>query len=314
MKKAGSFIVLIVLALALGVLTYMATHPPVKPAPQNTAATPETTQETAMARQEEPATGSTEEVLNAVAQINNLEKPDIALDTPQAPTTSETDEQDVTAEAPPPVQEETAEAAVNAIAPKTSPPPAAVESANADINVPAMMVDRVLGDPKAPVTIVEYASLTCPHCAHFANTILKDVKTQLIETGKAKLIFRDFPIDRYAMYAAKLARCAPEDKFYSLIEVFFRSQERWTKNEDPLKALKQYGALAGMSGARMEACLASEELENYISLGVSEAQRKYAIRSTPTFVFNFGEETLAGAQPVEKFVEVTERLTQAAQQ
>lgn len=172
------------------------------------------------------------------------------------------------------------------------------------------MRDRVLGNPDAPVTIIEYASLSCSHCAHFATTVLPEVKKRLIDTGKAKLIFRDFPLDQYALKASMMARCLPADKYFNVIEVIFSNQDRWSKAEDPLAALAQLGNLAGMSAEAFKACTENHALETAILNAMQEAQTKYRIQSTPSFSFNNGAEELRGAQPVEKFEEVVNRLTQ----
>ena len=82
--------------------------------------------------------------------------------------------------------------------------------------------DRILGKPDAPITIVEYASLTCPHCAHFQAEVLPEIKKQWIDTGKAKLVLRDFPLDEEALRAAMIARCAPPDRYYAFAETFLR--------------------------------------------------------------------------------------------
>jgi len=86
--------------------------------------------------------------------------------------------------------------------------------------------DRILGNPEAPITIVEYASLTCPHCAHFANDVLPEIKKAWIDTGKAKLVLRDFPLDEPALRAAMIARCAPPDRYYAFADTFFAGQAR----------------------------------------------------------------------------------------
>ena len=86
--------------------------------------------------------------------------------------------------------------------------------------------DRILGKPEAPITIVEYASLTCPHCAHFANDVLPEIKKAWIDTGKARLVLRDFPLDEPALRAAMIARCAPPDRYYAFADTFFAAQEK----------------------------------------------------------------------------------------
>src|SRR5437899_4297129 len=87
--------------------------------------------------------------------------------------------------------------------------------------------DQVLGKPDAPLTIIEYASLTCPHCAHFATDVLAKLKPKWIDTGKATLILRDFPLYEPALRAAMVARCAPPERFYPLIDTLFDTQDRW---------------------------------------------------------------------------------------
>lgn len=183
---------------------------------------------------------------------------------------------------------------------------AAPSSLNLDVQ--KMMKDRVLGKADAPVTIIEYASYTCPHCAHYANDISPEVKKQLVDTGKAKFIFREFPIDAIALQASMMARCAPEDKFFDLMEVIFKNQERWVTSEDPLKALTQYGNLAGMDDDLIKACVNSEELQNALLKNMQDAQTKYSIKATPTFVLNDGAEVISGAQPAQTYVDAVERL------
>jgi protein-disulfide isomerase len=177
------------------------------------------------------------------------------------------------------------------------------------IDVAKIMEDRVLGNPDAPVTIHEYASMTCPHCAHFSSEVLPSVKKSLIDTGKAKLVFHEFPLDKFALKAAMMVRCAPVDKFFDLLEVVFRNQERWIKAEDPVASLAQLGTLAGMDEDSINACVNNAELETALLGKMQEAQNKYELKSTPSFVFNNGAETFSGAQGVEKFEEVVNKLS-----
>ncbi|MBU6475097.1 MAG: DsbA family protein [Alphaproteobacteria bacterium] len=176
------------------------------------------------------------------------------------------------------------------------------------------MKDRVLGDPNAPVTIIEYASLTCPHCAHFDTEILPQVKKQLLDTGKAKLIYRDFPLDNFALKAAMMARCVSPLKYFDMIDVLFTNQERWIKAKDPMAALAQLGSLAGMDASQFKACTENADLQTDIVTNMKQAERVYKVNSTPTFVFNDGAAQFAGAYPVTKFEEVVASLTKAGQQ
>ena len=172
----------------------------------------------------------------------------------------------------------------------------------------AALADRVLGDAKAPVTMFDFSSLTCPHCADFHTKTLPELKKQYIDTGKLKVVFRDFPLDRNALHAAMLARCAPPMRYYGFLDVLFKSQQTWGRAADPNKALAQIGALGGVPQADFEACLAIKPLEDALIQRTYEAQKKFGISSTPTFVFNDGAEKIEGALPLEKFQEVIDRL------
>lgn len=200
----------------------------------------------------------------------------------------------------------------------TTAAPAAVEehpAAATELSSPAAAVsglpemqDRVLGQENAPVTIIEYASMTCSHCAHFSTKILPEVKKKLIDTGKAKLIFREFPLDGMALKASMMARCVSPDKFYNMLEVIFSNQERWAHDKEPLKALAQLGSLAGMTEEQFKTCTENKALETAILGGVQSAQNKYNIEATPTFIFNDGAEKLSGAQSVDQFEAVVNKL------
>src|SRR6201998_2531962 len=107
--------------------------------------------------------------------------------------------------------------------------------------------DRILGNADAPITIIEYASLTCPHCAHFTNEVLPELKKKWIDTGKAKLVLRDYPLDEPALRAAMIARCAPADRYYAYIDTFFEAQEKWVTARDYRDALARLVKLGGMS-------------------------------------------------------------------
>src|SRR5712671_1148146 len=121
--------------------------------------------------------------------------------------------------------------------------------------------DRVLGKADAPITIIEYASLTCPHCAHFTADVLPKLKAKWIDTGKAKLVLRDFPLDEPALRAAMVARCAPPDRFYPLTETFFAQQEQWAANRDYRAALEKLAKLGGVGNKEFAACISDKKFE-----------------------------------------------------
>lgn len=170
------------------------------------------------------------------------------------------------------------------------------------VDVSKAMADRVLGNPDAPVTITEYASLTCHHCAAFHKNVLPAVKAELIDTGKARLVFRDFPLDGYALKASMMARCAPEDKYFALISVIFNNQERWTKAKDMEAALAQLGVLSGMNPDYIKDCLANEELGKTIMTNLQTAQKAENIHETPSFRFTVTKD----GQKMEEYSEFTE--------
>jgi len=159
--------------------------------------------------------------------------------------------------------------------------------------------DRILGNPDAPITIVEYASLTCPHCAHFTKDVLPELKKKWIDTGKAKLVLRDYPLDEPALRAAMIARCAPPDRYYAYIDTFFGSQEKWVTARDYRDALARLVKLGGMSREEFDNCLKNTALENKIVEDRLIASKELDVNSTPTFFINGTKFT--GAPTVEEF-------------
>ena len=167
--------------------------------------------------------------------------------------------------------------------------------------------DVILGKPDAPITIFEYASFTCPHCAEFDKTVLPEIKKAWIDTGKARLIFRDFPLDQVALRGAILARCAPPDRYYGFVDVLFRNQENWSRAHDIDAALGKLGKLGGISDDKFNACMNDEELSKKILAERLEANQQYGVDSTPTFFINGRK--FVGAQP---FPEFDKALTEIA--
>lgn len=146
--------------------------------------------------------------------------------------------------------------------------------------------DVVLGEADAPVTVVEYASYTCPHCGTFAKETFPQVRKDYVETGKVKFILREVYFDQYGLWASMVARCGGEKGFYPLAHRFLTTQESWTRADDIGLAIHQIGRRAGLSADRLEKCLsdrefATELLENYQRHMVEDD-----IQSTPTFIIN----------------------------
>ena len=137
--------------------------------------------------------------------------------------------------------------------------PAGAEVSMADLLVPGPLGDEIQGQADAPVTIVEYASMTCPHCSHFHETTYPEMKKKYIDTGKVRFIFREFPLDELAVAASMLARCAGGEKSIALIDVLFASQDKWAAR-DPIPALLQISKQAGFTQASFDQCLKDQAL------------------------------------------------------
>jgi len=146
--------------------------------------------------------------------------------------------------------------------------------------------DMVLGDPNAPVTVIEYASMTCPHCATFHNGAFKTLKTSYIDTGKVRMIFREFPFDGVALRASMLARCSGPSRFFGMIDVMFRQQSKWTAAEDPVSALRKLARLSGMTNESIDACMQDQTLADSILQTRLQGSQEFGIDSTPSFVIN----------------------------
>jgi protein-disulfide isomerase len=183
-------------------------------------------------------------------------------------------------------------------APGAAPVPVAAASADAKSLLNVQPGDHVMGDPKAPITMIEYASLTCPHCAHFNTTELPQIEEKWVKTGKVKLIYRDFPLDQIATKAAQLAECAGNDKYFAVIDMIFRGQGTWAVAQDPIAELSKSLRIAGMGDNEVKACLANDA----VATGVINDYRggeTLGVNSTPTIFVN-GEQ-FKGARTMEEF-------------
>ena len=150
----------------------------------------------------------------------------------------------------------------------------------------------VQGDLKAKVTVIEYASLTCPHCALFMIEGYPQLKKEYIDTGKVRFIYRDFPLDGLATGAALLARCVPGDRGHVMVEMMFQNQSEWIRSDKPLDVLRGYAQLAGLNAAGVDACLKNQTILKDITDVQERAASLYKVQSTPTFFV--GEKQVQG--------------------
>jgi protein-disulfide isomerase len=162
---------------------------------------------------------------------------------------------------------------------------------------PGPLGDMALGDEKAPVTIIEYASMTCPHCAQFHATTFPEIKKRYIDTGKVRFIFREFPLDQLALAAFLLARCAGPDKYFPMIDTLFQMQKEWVIQK-PLGPLLAIAKQAGMSEQAFNECLQDKKLIDGLE-EVRQQAMKLNVQSTPSFFVN--GKPLRGAFTIEDF-------------
>jgi protein-disulfide isomerase len=178
--------------------------------------------------------------------------------------------------------------------------------AEAELMQPGPLGDEVLGDDKAPVTIIEYASMTCPHCAHFALTTFPQLKEKYIDTGKVKYILREFPFDPIAAGAFMLARCAgSKEKYYALVDLLFRTQGTWAVDK-PLGPLLATVKQAGFTEDSFKKCLSDQKLLEGIEAVRDRAAKQFKVGSTPTFFIN-GQMTV-GAVTFEEIQKIIDPL------
>ncbi len=190
--------------------------------------------------------------------------------------------------------------------PAPGPAPVAVAATPDKASLMAVQPgDHVLGDPKAPVTIIEYASLTCSHCAHFHTQILPDLKKKWIDTGKVKLVYRDFPLDQVAVKAAQIAECAGKDRYFGVLDIVFRGQPQWATGADPIAELAKPLRIAGLGEAEIKACLANEAMLNAV-LADYRSGEALGVNSTPTLFI--GGELYRGSRSVEDLDGVLAKL------
>lgn len=156
----------------------------------------------------------------------------------------------------------------------------------AELMKPGPLPEKVLGKADAPITIVEYASLTCGHCANFHANVFPHLKEKYIDTGKVKLVMREFPLDPLATAAVMLARCGAEDKYFDTIGLFFETQPAWTRTDDPVKALRDLTKQVGFTQESFNACLTNQSLLDGVNAVKDRATNQFRVDATPTFFVN----------------------------
>ncbi|QIG49193.1 DsbA family protein [Nordella sp. HKS 07] len=167
----------------------------------------------------------------------------------------------------------------------------------AALHAPPASGEMAMGPENAKVVVVEYASASCPHCANFFKTTFQDLKKEYIDTGKIRFIFREFPHNQPALAAFMLARCAPKDKYFPMVDMFFEQQETWLAA--PLEGLQKIAQLAGFTKESFDACLKNEEVAKGILAVRDKAEKEFGVDSIPTFFIN--GELVKGETSIEEF-------------
>lgn len=174
------------------------------------------------------------------------------------------------------------------------------------IDVAAALAPRVLGSESAPVTIEEFASLSCSHCAYFSNEIFEKIKEAYIDTGKVKFTYTDFPLNAPAMDGAMLARCLPEDRYFKFVKFLFETQNDWAFGTDYRQKLEQNAKLSGAGESLVKACLENDALKQGLVEKMQKASADHDIKSTPSFIIN-GTELYRGAHSFEDFSKLIDK-------
>jgi protein-disulfide isomerase len=158
------------------------------------------------------------------------------------------------------------------------------------------------GSAEAPVTVIEYASMTCSHCAHFAVTVYPELKSRYIDTGKVRYILREFPLDPLAAAGFMLARCAGDAKYFDIVDLLFHQQADWAFVKKPLPALLNLAKQAGFTQQSFDECLANQKVLDGIDWVRQRGAEKFGVNSTPTFFIN--GKIQRGAMPIDELAKL----------
>lgn len=177
--------------------------------------------------------------------------------------------------------------------------PAAAQQAAAPVPA-ATFADVTYGRPDAPITILEYASLSCSHCAHFHQDILPKLKARYIDNGQVRLVVKDIPNNGPGLRAAQVARCAGDARHEKLADILFKTQGQWL-NADFVNGLTRIAAMAGIPPAQVQSCMADRRLEDFMINRQQEAARAWQVEGTPTFIINNGAARVEEASEAKLF-------------
>ncbi len=175
-------------------------------------------------------------------------------------------------------------------------------------NIEEILEPRYLGRLDAPIKFIEFVSMTCSHCADFHINTLPEIKKKYIDSGKLRLELRDFPLDGLALRASAMARLIDTNKYYKFVDMLFKKQKKWSRSENPINELKKLGRLAGLEKTKIDIAIDEISVLEAIFRMRQQAEKKYNIQSTPSFVIN-EQYFLSGNLSVEKFEETFKKIS-----
>lgn len=175
-----------------------------------------------------------------------------------------------------------------------------------DLMVAGPLGEKTLGNPDASVTVIEYASMTCGHCANFHKNTYKPFKEKYVDTNQVHFVFREFPLDPVAMAVAMLARCAPEGTYFEVVDAFFERQREWAFKENVVVELQKMALQLGFTQETFKECLTNQEVLDGVNWVRKRASEEFQVASTPTFFFNGTLQ--AGSMTIEQMDEVLQPL------
>ena len=160
-------------------------------------------------------------------------------------------------------------------------------------NVNSRIVDTIealqsqtMGNESAPIKMIEFASLTCGHCAKFHNEVFPKLKKDYIDNGKIYFTYQDFPLDKFALKASVIARCSGKEKYFSFLKVLYKKQKDWTSSQDPFKSLLKIAKLGGLKNDEIKVCVSNKSIEDGILKNRLNSTKKFEIKATPTIYIN----------------------------
>lgn len=170
----------------------------------------------------------------------------------------------------------------------TTPIPAANAQSSGDVDTSGI-TEMTVGDPEAPVEVIEYASFTCPHCATFHETVFPQIEENYVDTGKVHFVYREVYFDRYGLWAGMVARCGGADRYFGIVDMIYERQREWTQGEDAAQVvqnLRKIGKVAGLDDGQLDACLSDAGKAEALYALYQKNAEMHDINSTPSFVID----------------------------